>query len=139
MKNYPYQKIKGLLISTVCGVLSFAANFVIISQTAALPDPLWMALMVLIPILIAVCLMKRYTEVHPRHIWVGLPAQYLLFFIFSKQVSAELGISLVKGAGGFEYVFFATVLPLVVTFAQFLSLTVLKRKRRQVTSTGRKH
>lgn len=132
MKNYPHQKIKGLLISTVCGVLSFFANFVIISQTVALPDPLWMTLMLLIPILIAVCLIKRSTEVHPGHIWVGLPAQYLLFFIFSKQISAELGINLVKGTGGFEYVFFATIWPLVVTLAQFFSLIVLcwKRKRK---------
>ena len=125
-------KIKGLLISTVCGVFSFVANFVVISQTAALPDPLWMALMLLIPILIAVCLIKWSAEVHPRYIWAGLPAQYLLFFIFSKQVSAELGIDLVKGTGGFEYVFFAAIWPLVVTFAQFLSLILLcwNRKRK---------
>lgn len=130
MKKYPYQKIKGLLISTVCGVLSFVVNFVIMSQTVALPDPLWVALMLLIPVFIAICLIRRSMEVHPGYIWVGLPAQYLLFFIFSRQISVELGINLDKGTSGFEYVFIATIWPFVVTLTQFLSLMVLNWKRK---------
>ena len=120
---------KGVLTSIGCGVLSFMIEFLIISIPAALPDLLWMTLMVLMPTLVAIYLFKRNTVIHPGYIWVGLPVQYLLFFIFSKKIAAELGISL-AGAGGFEYIFFAAVWPFAVTLIQLLSLVVMFRKNK---------
>ena len=120
---------KGVLTSIGCGVLSFMIEFLIISMPAALPDLLWMTLMVLMPTLVAIYLFKRNTVIHPGYIWVGLPVQYLLFFIFSKKISAEIGVN-IAGIGSFEYIFFATVWPFALTLVQSLSLVVMFRKNK---------
>ena len=121
--------MKGVLTSIECGVLSFVIELLIITIPATLPDLLWMTLMILMPTLVAIYLFKRNTVIHPGYIWVGLPAQYLLFFIFSKKIAAELGIN-VAGIGGFEYIFFAAIWPFAVTLIQSLSLVVMFRKNK---------
>lgn len=122
-----------LLISALCGVLSFFVDFVLIPQTVALPDIVWIILMFVLPILIAVCLLGRDREIHPAYIWVGLLVQYMLLCIFSKGISQNLGISLSAGLYGLSYVYEAAIWPLSVTIAQFLVLSVLHWKRKHRT------
>lgn len=122
-----------LLISALCGLISFFIDFVLIPQTVALPDLVWIVLMFLLPVLTAICLLGRNRAIHPIYVWAGLPMQYLLLCIFAEGVSKNLGISLSGGLSGLTYVYEATVWPLGITFTQFLMLLLLrwKMKNRQ--------
>lgn len=130
MAQTPKNKTIKILISAICGVLSFFVDFVIIPQTVALPDPIWVALMLLLPMFIAICLMGRNMEIHPMYVLGGLPVQYLFLFIFAEQISKNFGINLSKGLSGLEYAYTAVVWPFGITLTQFLTLVVLRWKRR---------
>lgn len=121
-----------LFISTICGLLSFFIEFVAIplffstSMFLGIPDFIWMALRILMPVAAAVLLIRRIWHIPSGFIWVGLPIQYLLLFFWAKQISGIIGITL-DGLGGFEYLFEAAIWPFVATLLQFFVLFCLEK------------
>ena len=114
----------------LCAVLSLLTDFILIPQVLPkllkplrmllLPDPVWMALMILLPMLIAIHLLERRAHVPARYVWLGLPIQYLFLIVLAGPIS-EIG-----GWGDWTYIWDAIIWPLCVTAAQFVALIVLR-------------
>ena len=120
--------------AVLCGALSLFADFILIPTVfrippmLGLPDPVWMSLMILIPVILALYLLERKTHVPPGYVWFGLPAQYLILIVFAEPISKIRGIGL-SGIRVMEYLWEAAVWPLGVTAAQFAVLIALRFRR----------
>jgi hypothetical protein len=118
--------------SMLCGVLSLVLNFIVLPQVFTLstrlgfpvPDPLWISLMIVIPVIPALCLLERKNSAPPKYVWLGLPAQYLLLIVFAAPLSKSFG------SDSWTYLWDAAVWPLGVTAAQFAVLTLRFRRRK---------
>jgi len=118
------------LVSAACGVLSFLTVFLAVpGLPSPCPDPVWMALDLLVPTALALLLAGRLRPIPAPWLWLGLPVQYILLFLFRTPISRGLGIHL-EGLGGFEYLFTAAVWPALVTLIQFLTLLLLQKAAR---------
>ena len=114
----------------LCAVLSLLTDFILLPQVLPrlprvlrmifLPDPVWMSLMILLPVLFAVCMLEKKVHVPARYVWIGLPVQYLILIVFSDPISR------IGGWGGWTYLWDAFIWPLCVTAAQFVSLIALR-------------
>lgn len=124
--------------AVLCGVLSVLIDFILIPQMLLnlprflrlllLPDPIWMSLMILIPVLVAIHMLEKKAHVPARYVWAGLPVQYLILIVFAEPISR------IGHWGDWTYIWDAMIWPLSVTAAQFVSLIVLrtwKAKRRK--------
>ena len=115
--------------AVLCGVLSLFADFILIPTVfrippmLGLPDPIWISLMILIPVILAPYLLERKTHVPPGYVWFGLPAQYLILIVFA------VPISRIFSSDSWTYLWDAAVWPLGVTAAQFAVLIALRFRR----------
>ena len=115
--------------AVLCGVLSLFADFILIPTVfrippmLGLPDPIWMSLMILIPVILALYLLERKTHVPPGYVWFGLPAQYLILIVFAAPISR------IFSSDSWTYLWDAAVWPLGVTVAQFAVLIALRFRR----------
>ena len=131
MKQTSTESSRSFWSAVLCGVLSLFADFILIPTVfrippmLGLPDPIWMSLMILIPVILAPYLLERKTHVPPGYVWFGLPAQYLILIVFAEPISKIRGIGL-SGIRVMEYLWEAAVWPLGVTAAQFMALIVLR-------------
>jgi len=118
----------------LCGVVSLVLDFIVLPQAFTLstrlgfsvPDPLWISLMIVIPVIPALYLLERKNSVPPKYVWLGLPAQYLLLIVFAGPLSKSFS------SDSWTYLWDAAVWPLGVTAAQFAVLTLrfrLKKSR----------
>ena len=118
---------KAVLVSAICGLLSLLTVFLAVpSLPKPCPDPVWMALDILGPVAVAILLMGR--SIPAVWVWLGLPVQYGLLFLFSEPISRLWGMSL-EGGGGFAFLFIAGVWPALVTLVQFLALLLYQKRR----------
>ena len=126
----------------LCGVLSVLIDFILIPQVISilprplrfllLPDPVWMSLMILIPVLVGIYMLERKSHIPARYVWVGLPVQYLILIIFAKPISR------IGRWGDWTYIWDAMIWPLSVTAAQFVSLIALRiRKVKRIKKENR--
>ena len=114
----------------LCGVLSVLIDFILIPQILLrlprflrfllLPDPIWMSLMILIPVLVAIYMLEQKAHIPARYVWVGLPVQYLILIVFAEPISR------IGHWGDWSYIGDAIIWPLTVTAAQFVSLLALR-------------
>ena len=114
----------------LCAVLSLLTDFIFIPQVLPrlpeglrmllLPDPVWMALMILLPVLVALWLLEVKARVPAKYVWLGLPIQYLLLIVFAEPISK------IGGWGGWTYIWDAFIWPLCGTAAQFVALIALR-------------
>ncbi|MBQ8801992.1 MAG: hypothetical protein IJZ52_06885 [Clostridium sp.] len=115
--------------AVLCGALSLFADFILIPTVfrippmLGLPDPIWMSLMILIPVILALYLLERKTHVPPGYVWFGLPAQYLILIVFAEPISR------IFSSDSWTYLWDAAVWPLGVTAAQFAVLIALRFRR----------
>ena len=117
----------------LCAVLSLLTEFILIPQVLPrlprilrmilLPDPVWMALMILLPVLIAIRFLERKAHVPARFVWLGLPIQYLLLIVFAEPISR------IGGWGDWTYIWDAFIWPLCATTAQFVALIALRKRK----------
>ena len=134
MKQTNTESGRSFWSAVLCGVLSLFADFILIPTVfrippmLGLPDPVWMSLMILIPVILALYLLERKTHVPPGYVWFGLPAQYLILIVFAEPISKSRGIGL-SGIRVMEYLWEAAVWPLGVTAAQFAVLIALRFRR----------
>ena len=123
---------RGFWLAVLCGVVSLILNFIVLPQAFTLstklgfpvPDPLWISLMIVTPVILALYLLERKTPVPPKYVWLGLPAQYLLLTIFAGPLSKSFS------SDSWTYLWDAAVWPLGVTAAQFAVLTLRFRRRK---------
>ena len=114
----------------LCGVLSVLIDFILIPQILLrlprflrfllLPDPIWMSLMILIPVLVAIYMLEQKAHIPARYVWVGLPVQYLILIVFAEPISR------IGHWGDWSYIGDAIIWPLTVTAAQFVLLLALR-------------
>ena len=119
----------------LCGTLSVLIDFLLIPnllprlpwllRAILLPDPVWMSLMILIPVLIAIHMLEQKSHIPLRYVWVGLPVQYLILIVFAEPISG------IGGWGSWTYIWDAMIWPLGVTGAQFVVLTALRAWKKQ--------
>ena len=119
--------MKNLLRGLVCGVLTLVIDFIAIPKLCVgVSDPVWIALMFLLPAILAAVLLRGA----PVWVFAGLLVQYPLLWLGADFFAGLLGQSL-GGLGGLAYAFQAVAWPLAVTLVQFallLGLWKLKRK-----------
>lgn len=122
-----------LVIAAGCGVLSLLIDFLMIPTVCAggVPDPIWMILMIVLPVVAVMLLLKWIRGVFPAYIWVGLPVQYLLLGLFAGPISKIMGLPLHGPFGGLEYAFAVAVWPLAVTFVQFCMMLWMDRRKKK--------
>lgn len=114
----------------LCAAVSVLIDFILIPRILPrlprflrlllLPDPVWMSLMILIPVLVAIHMLERKARILARYVWVGLPVQYLILIVFAEPISR------IGGWGDWTYIWNAFIWPLSVTVAQFISLIALR-------------
>lgn len=118
--------------AVLCGVLSVLIDFVLIPQvlhrlppflrSLLLPDPIWMSLMILLPVIVAIYILEQKTHILPGYVWIGLPVQYLILIVFAGPIREVSPF----GFDDWTYIWEAMVWPLSVTAAQFVSLIALR-------------
>ena len=129
MKQTSTESGRSFWSAVLCGVLSLFADFILIPTVfrippmLGLPDPVWMSLMILIPVILALYLLERKTHVPPGYVWFGLPAQYLILIVFAEPISR------IFSSDSWTYLWDAAVWPLGVTAAQFAVLIALRFRR----------
>ena len=129
MKQTRTESGRSFWSAVLCGVLSLFADFILIPTVfrippmLGLPDPIWMSLMILIPVILALYLLERKTHVPPGYVWFGLPAQYLILIVFAAPISR------IFSSDSWTYLWDAAVWPLGVTAAQFAVLIALRFRR----------
>ena len=129
MKQTSTESSRSFWSAVLCGVLSRFADFILIPTVfrippmLGLPDPIWMSLMILIPVILALYLLERKTHVPPGYVWFGLPAQYLILIVFAAPISR------IFSSDSWTYLWDAAVWPLGVTVAQFAVLIALRFRR----------
>ena len=129
MKQTSTESSRSFWSAVLCGVLSLFADFILIPTVfrippmLGLPDPIWMSLMILIPVILAPYLLERKTHVPPGYVWFGLPAQYLILIVFAEPISR------IFSSDSWTYLWDAAVWPLGVTAAQFAVLIALRFRR----------
>lgn len=129
MKQTGTESGRSFRCAVLCGVLSLFVDFILIPQAftlpplLGLPDPIWMTLMILIPVLLAVYLLERKNHVPSGFVWLGLPVQYLLLIVFAEPISK------IGSYDSWTYLWDAAVWPLGATAAQFAALVVLRFRR----------
>ena len=117
----------------LCGVLSVLIDFILIPQVLSslprplrfllLPDPVWMSLMILIPVLVGIYMLEKKSHIPAGYVWVGLPVQYLILIIFAKPISR------IGSWGDWTDIRDAMIWPLAGTTAQFVSLIALRIRK----------
>ena len=111
--------------AALCGVLSVLIDFILIPQIFSLPpmlglpDPIWMSMMILLPVLIAIHMLGQKAHLPAGYVWVGLPVQYVILIIFAEPISR------IGSWGDWTYIWNAIIWPLSVTAAQFVALIAL--------------
>ena len=129
MKQTSTESSRSFWSAVLCGVLSLFADFILIPTVfrippmLGLPDPIWISLMILIPVILAPYLLERKTHVPPGYVWFGLPAQYLILIVFAAPISR------IFSSDSWTYLWDAAVWPLGVTAAQFAVLIALRFRR----------
>lgn len=124
--------------AALCGILSLIAVFILLPHVFTLitvlglpiPDPIWISVMVLIPVVIVIHILERNAHIPARYVWVGLPVQYLILIVFAGPIYKITPLA----SDEWTYIGAVMVWPLSITTAQFVSLIALrawKSKRRK--------
>lgn len=114
----------------LCGILSLLTDFILLPHVFTLitvlgfpiPDPIWISIMILVPIVIAIYLLEQKAHIPARYVWVGLPVQYLILFVFAEPMYKISPL----GSDSWTYIWEAFVWPLSATAAQFVSLIAFR-------------
>ena len=116
--------------AALCAILSVLIDFILIPQillrlprflrVIILPDPIWMSLMILFPVLVAIYMLEKKTHISAGYVWIGLPVQYLILIVFAQPISR------IGHWGDWSYIGDAIIWPLSVTVVQFITLIVLR-------------
>jgi len=114
----------------LCAALSVLIDFILIPQILPrlprvlrfllLTDPVWMSLMIVIPVLVAFYMLEQKARIPAGYVWVGLLVQYLILIVFAEPISR------IGSWGDWTYIWDAFIWPLSVTVAQFISLIALR-------------
>ena len=131
--------------AVLCGGISVFVDFVVLPQVFTLsaklgfpvPDPIWMSTMILLPVAIALHILGSKKNLMPKHVWAGLPVQYLILVVFAGPISKLYGIG-ISGIRIWEYIWGATVWPLGVTASQFISLIVMHQRKSKYSRRQKK-
>ena len=133
MRATPHPRMaRGFLVAAVCGLISLLVVFVVVPWLPSMPDPAWIAVDLLAPAALALLLGGFLCPTSALYLWLGLPIQYLLLFLFRGPLAGNLGISL-RSLGSFEYFFAAAIWPLGTTLVQFLALFLWEKVVRNDT------
>ena len=116
--------------AVLCGVLSLLTDFILIPHVLTLmsvigcpvPDPIWIPMMILIPVILAIRILERKARIPARYVWVGLLVQYLILIVFAKPMYKIIPLA----SDEWTYIGTAMVWPFSVTAAQFVFLIALR-------------
>lgn len=130
MKKTNYVAVSKLWSAVLCGVLSLIADFILLPHMFTLitvlgfpiPDPIWMPLMILIPVIIAIYILERKAHIPAKYVWVGLPVQYLILIIFASPIYRISPLA----SDEWTYIGAAIVWPFGIATAQFIALIALR-------------
>lgn len=115
--------------AVLCGVLSVFCVFILIPRMCSprvigfsVPDPIWISLMIVIPVVIAIYLLEQKTHIPARYVWLGTLVQFLILIVFAGPISKLSPLS----SDDWTYIGAVMLWPLSVTAAQFVSLIALR-------------
>ena len=129
MKQVTNGAASKLGLAVLCGVLSVFCVFILIPRMCSprvigfsVPDPIWISLMIVIPVVIAIYLLEQKAHIPARYVWLGTLVQFLILIVFAGPISKLSPLS----SDDWTYIGAVMLWPLSVTAAQFVSLIALR-------------
>lgn len=127
-------KIQQFISAFTCCILTFSIDFLLIPRLMrGIPDILWMAAMVLLPLGAAWLFYEKFSRPVPGLLYAGMGIQYLLLIVMAGPISQAFGSSIAHTLGWFGYIGAAFPWPLVVTLAQFLMIVLIRKAYPEVS------
>ena len=127
------EKKKEIVLSICCGLITCGLQFYIIPQffMRGLSDPIWIGLMVLLPIIPAVMILYALEKSAPKSILWSLLTECFIALVFHRLIGNFLGFHLYSIEWDlFEYVayfMFTFGWSIATAFAQFIALHILSK------------
>lgn len=127
-------KVQKLISALTCAILTFSIDFFLIPRLMrGVPDILWMAAMLLLPLGAAWLFYKKLSQPAAGLLFGGMGIQYLLLIGMAAPISQLFGNSIAHGLGWFSYIGAVFPWPLVVTLAQFLMIVFIRKAHSEVS------
>ena len=127
-------KAQKLFSAFTCCILTFSIDFLLIPRLMrGIPDILWMAAMVLLPLGAAWLFYEKFSRPAPGLLFAGMGIQYLLLIVMAGPISQDFGSSIEHTLGWFEYIGAAFPWPLAVTLVQFLMIVLIRKAYPEVS------
>lgn len=118
------------IIAVMCSLISAVTDFLIIPNICrGRIDFVWMALMAILPVVIAVLLFRMIDYRKPGYVFIGLLLHYALLITFAGPISKLWGSSIEHTLGWFSYI--GSVFPwtLVITLIQYVVIMIIKKSK----------
>ena len=127
-------KIQQFISAFTCCILTFSIDFLLIPRLMrGIPDILWMAAMVLLPLGAAWLFYEKFSRPAPGLLFAGMGIQYLLLIVMAGPISQDFGSSIEHTLGWLEYIGAAFLWPLAVTLVQFLMIVLIRKAYPEVS------
>lgn len=121
-------KVQKFVSALTCCILTFSVDFLMIPQLmGGVPDWIWMATMVLLPLWAAWVFYDKFSRPAAGLLFAGMGIQYLLLIVMAGPISRLFGSSIAHGLGWFSYIGSVFPWPLVVTLTQFLMIICIRK------------
>lgn len=127
MKQPANPKFIAALRAAVCGAATALAAFVLVPLVCrgGVPDFIWIALRILLPLGLAAWLVRG---VRPAWAWLGLPVQLAVLAAFAEPIAQWNGYSLTGFMGALPYAVNMALWALGLTAAQYILLRLCAAK-----------
>lgn len=127
-----YKKLNPVIVAAVCALISSVIDFIIIPNLCrGWIDLVWMALMVILPVVIAVLLFRMIDYRKPGCIFIGLLIQYAVLITFAGPISILWGSSIKSTLGWLSYMGSVFPWPFVTTLIQYLVILGFRKSNNQ--------
>ena len=118
------------IIAVMCSLISAVTDFLIIPNICrGWIDFIWMALMVILPVAIAILLFRMIDYRKPGCVFIGLLLHYALLIAFAGPISKLWGSSIEHTLGWFSYIGSVFPWPLVITLIQYVVIMIIKKSK----------
>ena len=129
-KTMKIKNTNPFIIAVMCSLMSAVTDFIFIPNICrGWIDFVWMALMVILPVVIAVLLFRMINYRKPGYIFIGLLIQYVVLIAFAGPVSKLWGSSIEHTLGWFSYIGSVFPWPLVITLIQYVVIVIIKKSK----------
>ena len=118
------------IIAVMCSLISAVTDFLIIPNICrGWIDFVWMALMVILPVVIAVLLFRMIDYRKPGYVFIFFLLHYALLIAFAGPISKLWGSSIEHTLGWFSYIGSVFPWPLVITLIQYVVIMIIKKSK----------